>query len=370
MKVNNYNNHNLVTFSNSLLKHFGVQPFHQTEPAIDEALGNHRKVVVILFDGMGQNIVRKHLKYNSFVRQHYLCTINSTFPPTTTAATTAFLTGKYPIETGWMAWSQFFEKYKRNIIPFMNEDYNTKEVLEPKNIVFNELPIRNILDIIKEKHPQIHTFNIKKYPIDKDGPKNLSELRKKIKKALENKDMCFGYVYFDEPDGLMHQDGIDSWKVHCLVRRINKTIKKICQKNPDTLFISFADHGHINVKYLDICEHDDLYSLLKYPISFEKRSPTFFVKTGKEKEFAQLFVKYYGNHFILLSKEETLDSNIYGEGDINQKACDFIGDFVALSIDEYGIYASKEFEDPSLYKGNHAGNTKEEMLIDISIYNG
>ena len=118
--MNNYNKHNLVTFSNSFLKHFGVKPFHETEEKVDEILKGHDKIAVILFDGMGQNIVRKHLKEKSYIRQNYLCTINSTFPPTTTAATTGFLTGKYPIETGWMSWTQYFEKYQRNIILFMN----------------------------------------------------------------------------------------------------------------------------------------------------------------------------------------------------------------------------------------------------------
>ena len=116
----NYNDHNLITFSNSLLKHFGVKTFHQTEPEVDKILKGHKKVVVMLFDGMGQNIVRLHLKDKDYIRSHYLCTINSTFPPTTTAATLGFLTGKYPIETGWMSWTQYFEEYKRNIILFKN----------------------------------------------------------------------------------------------------------------------------------------------------------------------------------------------------------------------------------------------------------
>ena len=70
--VNNYNKHNLVTFSNSLLKHFGVKLFHQTEEAVDKILKGHNKIAVILFDGMGQNIVRKHLKEKSYIRQNYL----------------------------------------------------------------------------------------------------------------------------------------------------------------------------------------------------------------------------------------------------------------------------------------------------------
>jgi predicted AlkP superfamily pyrophosphatase or phosphodiesterase len=100
--------------------------------------------VVMLFDGMGQNIVRLHLKDKDYIRSHYLCTINSTFPPTTTAATLGFLTGKYPIETGWMSWTQYFEEYKRNIILFKNVDYNTDEKLEPNNIAETLLPTKSI----------------------------------------------------------------------------------------------------------------------------------------------------------------------------------------------------------------------------------
>ena len=55
--------------------------------------------------------------------------------------------------------------------------------------------------------------------------------------------------------------------------------------------------------------------------------------------------------------------------DINPKAESFIGDYLATSIDEYCLYASKEMKTVDLFKGHHAGNTKEEMLIDISVFN-
>ena len=369
MRVNNYNDHNLVTFSNSLLKHFGVKPFHHTEEAVDQALSAQQKVAVILFDGMGQNIIRKHLKYNSFIRQHYLCTINSTFPPTTTAATTAFLTGKYPIETGWMAWAQYFEKYEKNIILFKNVDYNTEQEIEPKGIAKNELPIKTIFELIKENNKDVHVFNVKRYPVDEDGPKTLRGLERRINKTLKGVKKGIAYFYFDSPDREMHEYGIDSWRIHSYVKRIDKMIQRLCQKNSDTAFFTFADHGHINVEYLDICEHDDLYGLLRHPLSFEKRTPTFFVKEDKLEEFKQLFNKYYGDHFLLMSKEEALQSEIFGEGDINAKALSFIGDYVATSKDQYCLYASKEMLKMDFFKGHHAGNTDEEMRVDISAYN-
>ena len=82
-----------------------------------------------------------------------------------------------------------------------------------------------------------------------------------------------------------------------------------------------------------------------------------------------MFNKYFGEHFLLMSKEEALESKIFGEGDINPRAVEFIGDYVATSIDEYCLYASKEMVTIDIFKGHHAGNTKEEMRIDISAYN-
>lgn len=367
--MNNYNQHNLVTFSNSLLKHFGVKPFHQTEEAVDEALKNHKKVAVILFDGMGQNIVRKHLKEKSYIRQNYLCTINSTFPPTTTAATTAFLTGKYPIETGWMSWTQYFEKYQRNIILFTNKDYNTGEKITPEHIAETELPIKTILQLVREKNDDVHAFEVKRYPVDADGPKTLKDLEKRITSTLKDLDKCLIYFYFDSPDYEMHGYGIDAFRVHHCVKKINKLVERVCKENPDTLFFTFADHGHINVKYFDMCDHPDLFELLDRPTTFEKRTPVFFVKKGKKTEFKKLFEQYYGEHFLLLTKEQALHDQIFGEGDVNPKAVDFIGDYVATSIDEYCLFASKEMDDFKPFKGHHAGNTKEEMLIDVSAYN-
>ena len=367
--MKNYNEHNLVTFSNSLLKHFGVMPFHQTEEAVDNALNNHQKVAVILFDGMGQNIIRKHLKYNSFIRQHFLCTINSTFPPTTTAATTAFLTGKYPIETGWMSWAQYFDEYQRNVILFKNIDYNTEEELTPERIAKTELPFKTIIELIREKNEDVHTFDIKRYPVDEKGPKTLWDLERTINKTLKHEEKCLAYFYFDSPDCEMHQYGIDSFKIHRYVKRINKMMERVCRRNPDTAFMTFADHGHINVKYLDICEHEDLYSLLSRPISFEKRTPNFFIKEGQSELFKELFNKYYGKYYVLMSKEESLKDEVFGEGTINPKAVSFIGNYVATSVSEYCLYASREMKNMDFFKGHHAGNTKEEMLIDISAYN-
>jgi len=362
-----YNKNSLVNLSNSILKHFGAESFHESIPEIDKLLVGHKKVVAVLFDGMGQNIVRKHLKENSFIRSHYVTTINSTFPPTTAAATTAFLTGKYPVETGWLGWTEYFKEYDRNVILFKNTDYNTGEFIPGDNIADKYFPTTKIFELIKRSGGC--AYNISRYPIQEDGPKRLlSEGVNRLTKTLKENDSCFIYFYWDSPDREMHATGIDSWTTKYQVNKAQRFMKKVVKKNPDTLFILLADHGHINVEFLDMCDHDDIYSLLSKPITLEKRTASFFVKEGKLNEFKSLFNKYYGEHFELLSKQEAFDIKLFGEGKPAKGVEEVLGDFVAISKDKYGLLAFKELSFLGAFKGHHAGGTKEERLVDISVF--
>ena len=370
MKV--YNENSLVNLSNSILKHFHAETFHDSIPKIDAQLKGYKKVVAVLFDGMGRNIVRKHLKDDSFIRTHYVTTINSTFPPTTAAATTAFLTGKYPIETGWIGWDVYFKDYDRSIILFRSMDFHTKELLikegEPR-IADRYFPTRQLFELIEAGDNNAKAFAIQRYPIQPDGPKTLLHSGvKKLNKVLKENEECFVYFYWDSPDREMHENGIDHWKVKYQVKKAQRFLKKVSKKNKDTLFIFLADHGHINFKLLDITEHEDLYSLLDKPLSMEKRTVSIFVKKDKREEFETLFNKYYGDCFELLTKKEVLDIKLFGEGKPANGVIDAFGDYIAIAKKEYGLYSSKEFAYKENFKGHHAGGTEDERLIDISIF--
>ena len=367
-----YNSNTLVNLANSILKVFNVETFHETIPEIDKYLKGHKKIVLVLFDGMGQNITRMHLKEDSFIRSHYVHTINSTYPPTTAAATTSVLTGKFPIETGWLAWATYFPEVNRNVILFRGYDYNTGEKIDPE-IAYKKYPNKQLFELIKEADKDAKTFCLQRFPIQQYGPKSLISAGKMIKKELKNNEKAFGYFYWDTPDVEMHANGIYSPLIRRKVRRIDRFMKKLTKANPDTLFILTADHGHVNTEYIDIPEYPDLYSLISKPACLEKRSPSFFVKEGKENEFKELFNKYFGNEFDLLSKEEVLKYKLFGEGKPRDGVIDSFGDFVALSKGKYSLYSSKEYKSShkgkGTYPGHHGGGTKEERLIDISIYN-
>ena len=116
----------LVNLSNSILAHFGVKPFHHTLPELDEILKNHNKVAVVLFDGLNSYIKKELLNENDALIKHSNIEIDSVFPPTTVAATTAFLSGKFPYENGWLGWCQHFNDLNVTLEMFTN-NYFKKE---------------------------------------------------------------------------------------------------------------------------------------------------------------------------------------------------------------------------------------------------
>lgn len=367
------NNNNIVNLSNSVLKNFDVPTFHDTIPEIDNLLKGHKKVVVMLFDGMGTAIREKHKDSCPFIRSGKVHTIESTFPPTTVAATNAFLTGKYPIETGWMSWTQYFDYYKRNINVFTNMDPQTGEIIRPQkdgHILSDICPITKLFELINETRKADIATCLGFGKIVTKGLLKDFRNRYRIHQAVKNKDESFVYYYEQNPDHLIHEFGVNSKKVSKKIKSIDKFVKKVVKKDPDTVFVVIADHGLIDLNYLYIDEHEDLMSTLveDKPISMEKRCPTFFVKEDKKNEFKELFVKYFGEHFELFTKEEVLQKHIYGEGTPHPETKQFIGDFVAISKDNSAL-VRKEDDCVNFMVASHAGGTDNERNIDVSVFN-
>ena len=147
MFLTNYKN-SLVNLSSSILKRFNVEPFHSTIPSIDELLQKHNKIVVILMDGMNEYLLETHKDVTRPFLDKCFTKITSVYPPTTVAATTSFLTAKYPGETGYLGWSQPINNFTRNVNVFSNRDTQTEELIPGENIINRLCPTQKIYDII------------------------------------------------------------------------------------------------------------------------------------------------------------------------------------------------------------------------------
>ncbi|MCD8195045.1 MAG: alkaline phosphatase family protein [Coprobacillus sp.] len=365
---------NLVNLSNSIIKHFTGLSFHETMGDIDDLLKGHEKVALLLFDGSGTSLIRKHLDKDSYIRSHYYKTIHSVYPPTTVAATTSLLSAKYPVETGWLGWCVYLQEYDCNIDYFSNKCHETGICYEPdtrnKLILKDICPYTDIFTIIRD-NSDYKAIDLKCYPVYEEGFKDFNEMISQINSNLKSLDKGFLYAYNILPDKEIHTEGTSSNKITEIFKDIDQVVKEVTLANPDTLFLVLADHGLIDINYIDISEQEDIYNTLLRPISLEGRTTAFFVKKGKKALFKRLFNKYYGKDFYLLSPKQALKLHVFGEGKPNEHYYDFTGDFISISHSHYTFISRKSYigKEPNNYKASHAGYSKEEDQIDISVFN-
>lgn len=356
----------LINFSNSILKRYGVKTFHDSIKEIDEIIKDKKKIVVFLCDGMGQHLLDVNKEVAKDFINHKFITITSTYPPTTVAATTALLSAKYPIETGYMAWSIPVDNFKANMDVFTKKDSQSEELLPKRRYSKQLKDYQTIFSIIRKVNKEVSTYGIFQYPVDQSGPKNMYEALEYAYKAAYSSDTTFTYVYMTNPDHDAHDYGISSKQVKNDIKLKNDLITQFAKDNPDLTILVIADHGQINIESLILEDYKDIYQLITYHPSFEARSPNFKIKEGQKEKFKELFIKYFGEYFELYTKEEVLEQQLFGYAKPLNNADQLIGDFLAVSISNKALFVTKE---EAHFIGHHGGGNKEEMLIDVIAYN-
>lgn len=360
-KFPDYQN-SLVNISNSILKHYAVATNHSTNPELDKILSkNFKHIFLVLIDGLGVNIINKHLNPTHFLYQNKKLEISSVYPPTTSAATTALLSGLDPIETGWIGWAQYFKNEDHIVVLFRNHDYYSLEKM-PINITKKYLPYQSVIAKIKDK--LVHTEAIMP-DFDPNGYATFEEQIKRMEELSNSKQRTFAYCYNSVLDTLMHENGIDAQIVKEELLKENQLLDNFAKTlNKDSLLIILADHGHINVKPIDIFSYPDLMAMLVRNPSVEARTTCFHVKPEYYQQFPILFNQYFSNYFTLYTRVEFLNKGFLGTSPKHHLIDSFLGDYVAVASKNRFFHLEKQHQ----FKGHHGGLSEDELTIPVIIY--
>ncbi len=357
----------ILSITTSVLKNYNYNSDYKSLPELDAALAkNYKNVVLMIFDGMGVSVLKKHLNENDFLRKHTKKDISSVCPCTTTAATSTFYSGLPPICHGWLGWSPYFKEHNAVIELFRNNEYYTQKpaMVSP---VADMIKYEHIFNKIKKStNGQVKTTEVFP-PFRENGVKNLDEMCERIINICSKPEKQFVLTYWTEPDSTSHKLGPHAPKVKSLVLDINDKIQELTEQLEDTIIIISADHSHIDSgKFIFLTEHPKFLECLDKPLSLDDRCYAFFVKKEMENDFISYFEKNFSEQFILMSSNEALECNLFGKGVPHKKALDFIGDYIVLAKGEYALRQSPSSPDTDI-KGSHSGITKDEMIVPLII---
>ena len=371
-----YNN-SILNMMTSILKNYGVKSNHDSLPELDKILEKkYKNVVLVILDGMGENVINK-ASNNGYFNKYKKKVITSIYPSTTAAALTTFYSGKAPIETGWIGWSQYFKECGRAIDMLPHVDSYTGEPISRKVFdAYELLKYKTVYQQIKEASPEVETYEIKPTHCDMKAEKcihinNLKDLCDSIKTLCKSKSEKYVFAYFDSPDKINHRNYWDSEATKEFILYAEDLFKKLNDelKGTDTLMIISADHGHTNMnKYYNALEIDELKDCYIMPPSIEPRFLSFWIKEDKKDYFKRTFKEKFKDEFILYTKQEFLNSNLLGYGDKHRKIDDFLGDFMAVAISDAMISIKVAISREKYKKlSNHCGLTREEMEVPLII---
>ncbi len=354
----------IVNFSASFLSRFGIEPPHRSIPLIDSLLSRKEKAVVLILDGLSAYNRRLFPSEAADLIASEVVCIDSVYPPTTVAATTAFLSGLYPKENGWLGWTTALNE--RTILSFSGREAGSEEAVGPGLSVLR--PYVSIIEKMNEAGVKAKAY----FPAQVAGPSFPKDIVGSFPLLREDLDggLRFAYVYEPEPDMSLHEAGTSSPLVGQKIKYLNDAVKDFASslKEDEALFV-IADHGLIDVREIDIASHDDLVSLLKRGQSIEGRVASYFVKDGKEGVFSELWKQYYPQ-IPLYSHEEVVSSDFFGIGKPHPDFASSIGDFVAIPGSNELLVDSFHFPDACHYRAHHAGISREERKIGVSFFHG
>ncbi len=355
----------ILSVAASVLAHFGVKDCpHKTLPELDELLRkDYKNVIVMLFDGLGTSTLKEHLDENDFLRRHHVTDISSVYPSTTTAATTAILSGYSPLESGWLGWDLYFKEIGESVTVFRNTLQRNGEVAADYNVSGRYIPYKSIFKRIEEVQGRKTAYCVAFY--SKYGAKSVRHICKTVRRLSRKRKRKYIYTYWNEPDHTMHGYGVGSEEARTQVALINSEVEKLCKRLKNSLVIITADHGQCDGKTLYLEDYPKLTELLEVPPSVEPRAISFFVKEGRTEEFKAEFNRAFGEVFRLMTRDEVFSEKLLGCGTPHRKTKDFIGDFFAVATDKINLdYKRGDFEPI----GVHAGLTDEEMTVPFIVF--
>ncbi len=352
----------ILQISGSLHRWYGLERGHGSDPETDRYLETYRPrcVIALLIDAMGTEVLKAHLPEDSFFRRHLIKSVSTVFPTATTAATTAFLTGRSPAENGWLGWNQYFQEEDDNVILFRNMSQYGPGIYPP-GWSEKTLPVVKIYDALTKKgikadsvwpgwsfHNACGTFD--------------ELLDTALSLSAENE---FLYVYWDDLDTFMHRNGMHAAKTGRLLAELDRKTAAFAGKLPeDVVLLVIADHGMTDVTPVDISSDAYLCSMFRHDPALEPRAAAFYIRAGKEAEFAAYFRSLYGDDYILADRAAVISSQLFGKGKPAERFAEFTGDYIAIAHGDKEI----RYRPRSDVKGDHAGITDEEKQIPLILY--
>jgi hypothetical protein len=348
--------------------------------ALDRSLGNSRRILMVLVDGLGMEILER-VRPPRFFGSAEIRELRAVFPSTTATVLSSLATLTWPAEHGVTGWFTRLPNLRRTVLPLRQLVADTGEPLSdlgigPADVVRAapvqsefRIPARTLLPkhYVRDPYSRWARSDAKGvgYRSTRHAFRRITRLLRFIPGRL------FLYAYVPIVDALSHRNGPDSDVVAATVMDVDRYLARLADRlDEGTRLLVTADHGQVYVpvqsRYV-LRPGDRLLGSMECPPSGEPAVPVFHVREGMEEEFRDALAEHCNGAFALLTPSEIEDLRLYGPDPLAVETRRRLGTYIGISPEPVSLEYIPEGGTPRSYPGVHGGLRPAEMRVPLAI---
>jgi predicted AlkP superfamily pyrophosphatase or phosphodiesterase len=378
-----YQGGSIVNLMASIVTAFGGRSDYA--PARDLApaeIAAARNVVMLVVDGLGYRHLHRAVPRGA-LHASLRARLTSTFPSTTAAAITTFMTGLAPQAHGLTGWHMYFREIGAvlAVLPFRPRHGGpslvasggvTPEELLGHGPVFDDLRAATFVvspaAIVESDFNRAVSGRARRI-----GYGQLEEMFAAVRDVVRTgDDRKYVYAYYSEIDSLAHAHGVASDEVGAEVGRVDAAFGRFLEEiaGTDTLVLATADHGFVDTRpdtVIELDDHPELAATLALPLCGEPRVAYCYVRPGEGATFERYVESRLRNCASLSASADLLAEGWFGPGAPHPRLAERIGDYILVMKDGYAIRDVLPGERRHAQIGVHGGTSEDEMLVPLVV---
>lgn len=344
-------------------------------PGADNTLGlpRARRVVLLLVDGLGHELLRSHASHAPFLSSLSERVIDAGFPSSTATSLASIGTGLLSGEHGIvgytfavgdevlnsLTWTRASERHhdlRETLVP---------EVVQPHPTVFERAAAAGVAVSTVAPLTQ-RTSGLTRAVLRGSwfrGAAGFGDLALGAVAAVEQ-DRSFCYAYHADLDTIGHIYGPDSPEWLLQLEFVDALAERIGSRLPaDALLVVTADHGMVTAgERIDFDTEPVLWQGVRV-IAGEPRVR--YLHTGSD-EVLSVWREFLGDRADVLTREDAVDAGWFGP--VSPLAADRIGDVVVAMKGAAVVVRSQAEPVLSGLTGFHGSRTRAELAIPLLVH--
>jgi type I phosphodiesterase/nucleotide pyrophosphatase len=335
------------------------------------ALPPSARVVVLLVDGLGWQLLREHASEAPFLSSlaDGAAPLTTGFPSTTSTSLTSLGTGLPPGRHGLLGFEMWLPEIGRPLHTLRWDPQVEARRLQPEQTVF-ERAVRAGVSVGRVGPKAFHGSGLTEASSRGGaylGAESPGERVAAAAHAVRQGDRALVYVYYGDLDSTGHRSGCRSEAWRRQLAHVDLLAQQLAAVLPaDAGLLVTADHGMLDVPtsgHIDLADAPDLDAGVGL-LTGEPRAAYLHTEPGAAADVLAAWRDVLGTQAWVLSRDEAVQAGWFGPG-VRPDLMGRIGDVVVAAREPVAVFDSRRHAEFRSLIGLHGSLTDAELLIPL-----